>query len=187
MDGKVSYSRVLYGVDRSTVVGQESGTGTIEPDGTIALTGSSTGRLGTMKATYKGKIESGAHSEWRAVGDLSGQDRNSRLHPATQALTAHSALPRQAQFAGGKAWVSPVVSSGLCWIIWAGLSGLPKAYCSWRTSTMTVRISALTIMAPLNRTSKTVRASERFWLARGRCGKFVGKGYLHLFSPAFRA
>jgi hypothetical protein len=60
MDGKVSYSRVLYGVDRSTVVGQESGSGTIEPDGTIALTGGSAGRLGTMKATYKGKIEGGA-------------------------------------------------------------------------------------------------------------------------------
>jgi hypothetical protein len=60
MDGKVSYSRVLYGVDRSTVVGQESGSGTIEPDGTIALTGGSSGRLGTMKATYKGKIEGGA-------------------------------------------------------------------------------------------------------------------------------
>src|SRR5476651_2432589 len=49
MDGKVSYSRVLYGVDRSQVVGQESGTGTIAPDGTIALSGGSTGRLGTMK------------------------------------------------------------------------------------------------------------------------------------------
>ena len=60
MDGKVSYSRVLYGVDRTTVVGQESGSGTVEPDGTIALTGGSTGRLGTMKATDKGKIESGA-------------------------------------------------------------------------------------------------------------------------------
>ena len=60
MDGRVSYSRVLYGVDRTTVVGQESGSGTVEPDGTIALTGGSTGRLGTMKATYKGKIENGA-------------------------------------------------------------------------------------------------------------------------------
>ncbi len=60
LDGKVSYSRVLYGVDRSTVVGQESGSGTIAPDGTIEITGGSTGRLGTMKATYKGKIEAGA-------------------------------------------------------------------------------------------------------------------------------
>lgn len=60
MDGKVSYSRMLYGVDRTTVVGQESGAGTIAPDGAIALTGGSSGRLGTMKATYKGKIESGA-------------------------------------------------------------------------------------------------------------------------------
>src|ERR1700694_728396 len=59
MDGKVSYSRVLYGVDRTTVVGQESGTGTIAPDGAIALSGGSTGRLGIMKATYKGKIEAG--------------------------------------------------------------------------------------------------------------------------------
>ncbi|HSP49438.1 MAG TPA: hypothetical protein VLN61_04490 [Pseudolabrys sp.] len=47
MDGKVSYSRVLYGADWTTVVGQESGSGTVEPDGTIALTGGSTGRLGT--------------------------------------------------------------------------------------------------------------------------------------------
>jgi hypothetical protein len=60
MDGRVSYSRVLYGVDRTTVVGQESGSGTVDLDGTIALTGGSTGRLGTMKATYKGKIENGA-------------------------------------------------------------------------------------------------------------------------------
>ena len=60
MDGKVSYSRVLYGVDRRQVVGQESGTGTIAPDGAIALSGSSTGPLGAMKATYKGKLESGA-------------------------------------------------------------------------------------------------------------------------------
>ncbi len=60
MDGKVSYSRVLYGVDRNTVVGQESGTGTIAPDGAIELTGGSSGRLGNLKATYKGKIEAGA-------------------------------------------------------------------------------------------------------------------------------
>jgi hypothetical protein len=60
LDGKVSYSRVLYGVDRSQVVGQESGGGTIAPDGAIALSGGSTGRLGTMKATYKGKLEGGA-------------------------------------------------------------------------------------------------------------------------------
>ena len=60
MDGKVSYSRVLYGADRTTVVGQESGSGTVAPDGTIALTGGSAGRLGIMKATYKRKIENGA-------------------------------------------------------------------------------------------------------------------------------
>ena len=60
LDGKVSYSRVLYGVDRTKVVGQESGNGTIAPDGTIALSGGSTGNLGTMKATYKGKLEAGA-------------------------------------------------------------------------------------------------------------------------------
>src|ERR1700690_2436475 len=41
MDGRVSYSRVLYGVDRTTVVGQESGSGTVDFDGTIALTGGS--------------------------------------------------------------------------------------------------------------------------------------------------
>lgn len=60
MDGKVNYSRVLYGADRSTVVGQESGTGTIAPDGAMELSGGSSGRLGTMKATYKGKIEGGS-------------------------------------------------------------------------------------------------------------------------------
>jgi hypothetical protein len=60
VDGKVSYSRVLYGVDRTTVVGQESGTGTIDSDGAIALTGGSTGRLGSMTATYKGKVENAA-------------------------------------------------------------------------------------------------------------------------------
>jgi hypothetical protein len=60
LDHKVSYSRALYGVDRSQVVGQESGSGTIGPDGAIALSGGSTGRLGTMKATYSGKLESGA-------------------------------------------------------------------------------------------------------------------------------
>jgi hypothetical protein len=60
MNGKVSYSRVLYGVDHSQVVGQESGSGTIAPDGAIALSGGSTGRLGIMTATYKGKLESGA-------------------------------------------------------------------------------------------------------------------------------
>ena len=50
---------------------------------------------------------------------------------------------------------------------------------------MNVRISALTIKAPLNKTSKTVRADEVFSSARRRCGKFVGKGFLHRFSPAF--
>ena len=59
MDGKVSYSRVLYDVDRTTVVGQESGTGTIAPDGAITLSGGSTGLLGTMKASYRGKLETG--------------------------------------------------------------------------------------------------------------------------------
>jgi hypothetical protein len=60
LDGKVSYSRVLYGVDRTTVVGQESGSGTIVLDGAIVLSGGSTGRLGTMKARYKGKLDNGA-------------------------------------------------------------------------------------------------------------------------------
>jgi hypothetical protein len=60
MDGKVSYSRVLYGVDRTTVVGQESGSGTVAPDGAIVLSGGSTGRLGTMKASYKGSLDNGA-------------------------------------------------------------------------------------------------------------------------------
>ena len=60
MNGKVSYSRVLYGADRSTVVGQESGTGTVASDGAIVLSGGSSGRLGSMTATYKGKLEGGA-------------------------------------------------------------------------------------------------------------------------------
>ena len=60
LDGKVSYSRVLYGVDRSKVVGQESGNGTIAPDGTIALSGGFQGRRDTMKANYRGKLENGA-------------------------------------------------------------------------------------------------------------------------------
>ena len=59
MDGKVSYSRVLYGVDRTTVVGQESGTGTLAPDGAITLSGGSTGLLGAMKASYRGKLATG--------------------------------------------------------------------------------------------------------------------------------
>ena len=59
MGGKVSYSRVLYGVDRSTVVGQESGTGTVAADGGIVLNGGSTGRLGTMQAAYRGKLAGG--------------------------------------------------------------------------------------------------------------------------------
>jgi len=60
LEGKVSYSRVLYGADRSQVAGQESGSGTVLPDGVIELSVGSTGRLGTMKATYNGKLESGA-------------------------------------------------------------------------------------------------------------------------------
>ena len=60
LNGKVSHSRVLYGVDRGTVVRQESGGGTIAPDGTIAPNGGSRGRLGTMTATYKGKLTGGS-------------------------------------------------------------------------------------------------------------------------------
>ncbi len=59
-DGTVSYSRVLYGVDRNTVVGQESGSGTVAPDGAIALNGGYTGRLGSMTAAYRGKLAGGA-------------------------------------------------------------------------------------------------------------------------------
>jgi hypothetical protein len=51
---------------------------------------------------------------------------------------------------------------------------------------MNVRMSALTTMAALNRNSKTMRAGECFSSARRRCGKVVGKGYLHQFSPVFR-
>jgi hypothetical protein len=39
-------------------------------------------------------------------------------------------------------------------------------------------------MAPLNRMSKTIRFSERLTLARGRCGKVVGKEVSPSRSPA---
>ncbi|HTQ82332.1 MAG TPA: hypothetical protein VMI47_03620 [Pseudolabrys sp.] len=58
--GKVSYSRVLYGVDRNQVVGQESGSGTVAADGSIVLNGRSAGALGTMTATYRGRLANGS-------------------------------------------------------------------------------------------------------------------------------
>jgi hypothetical protein len=39
-NGKVSYSRTLYGYDRNTIVGKEIGTGSIAADGMIELVGS---------------------------------------------------------------------------------------------------------------------------------------------------
>jgi hypothetical protein len=59
-NGKITYSRTLYGADRSMVIGQESGTGTLGRDGVIELSGGSNGGLGNLKATYRGKVVDGA-------------------------------------------------------------------------------------------------------------------------------
>lgn len=59
-DGKVSYSRTLYEHDRSEVVGKETGTGTVAPDGSITLSGGWTGRRDSVKASYRGKFVGGA-------------------------------------------------------------------------------------------------------------------------------
>jgi hypothetical protein len=57
--GKVSYSRTLYGRDRSEVVGKETGTGAVAADGSITLSGGWTGRRDTLKASYRGKFSGG--------------------------------------------------------------------------------------------------------------------------------
>ena len=58
-NGNVSYSRTLYGANRSTVVGKETGIGTVAADGTIALTGGWKGRRDSVKASYGGKLSGG--------------------------------------------------------------------------------------------------------------------------------
>jgi hypothetical protein len=58
--GKVSYSRTLYGRDRSDVVGKETGSGAVAANGSITLSGGWTGRRDTLKASYRGKFAGGA-------------------------------------------------------------------------------------------------------------------------------
>jgi hypothetical protein len=58
--GKVSYSRTLYEHDRGEVVGKETGTGNVAPDGSISLSGGWTGRRDSVKASYRGKFAGGA-------------------------------------------------------------------------------------------------------------------------------
>ena len=58
-NGKASYSRTLYGANRKSVVGKETGTGTVAADGTIVLTGGWTGKRNSMKASYNGKLAAG--------------------------------------------------------------------------------------------------------------------------------
>lgn len=58
-NGNVSYLRTLYGYDRNTIVGNETGTGTIAADGTIALNGGWKGERDNLEATYRGKLSAG--------------------------------------------------------------------------------------------------------------------------------
>jgi len=58
--GKVSYSRTLYGRDRSEVVGKETGSGAVAANGSVTLSGGWTGRRDTLKASYRGKFAGGA-------------------------------------------------------------------------------------------------------------------------------
>jgi hypothetical protein len=60
--GKASYSRTLYDRDRSEVVGKETGSGAVAPDGSITLSGGWTGRRDTLKASYRGKLTGGGAS-----------------------------------------------------------------------------------------------------------------------------
>jgi hypothetical protein len=57
--GKVSFSRTLYGHDRSEVVGRETGSGAVAPDGSITLSGGWTGRRDTLKSSYRGRFSGG--------------------------------------------------------------------------------------------------------------------------------
>jgi hypothetical protein len=57
--GKVSYSRTFYGYDRNTIVGKETGSGSVAADGTIVLSGGWTGRRNSLKASYRGKLSGG--------------------------------------------------------------------------------------------------------------------------------
>ncbi|HXF87420.1 MAG TPA: hypothetical protein VNK48_03580 [Xanthobacteraceae bacterium] len=59
-NGKVSYSRALYGANRKTVVGKETGSGSVSADGTITLSGGWTGQRDSLQASYRGKFVAGA-------------------------------------------------------------------------------------------------------------------------------
>ncbi len=59
-NGKVSYSRTLYGANRKTVVGKETGSGSVSADGTITLSGGWTGQRDSLQASYRGKFAAGA-------------------------------------------------------------------------------------------------------------------------------
>ena len=58
--GKASYLRTLYGYDRNTVVGKETGAGVIAADGTIILTGGWRGLRDSLTASYQGRLVNGS-------------------------------------------------------------------------------------------------------------------------------
>ncbi len=58
-NGKATYSRTLYGQNRKTVSGKETGSGKVAADGAISLTGSWRGIKNTMQASYSGKLTGG--------------------------------------------------------------------------------------------------------------------------------
>jgi hypothetical protein len=58
--GKVSYSRALYEHNRSEVVGKETGSGAVTPDGSITLSGGWTGQRDSVRASYRGKFSGGS-------------------------------------------------------------------------------------------------------------------------------
>ncbi len=62
-----SYQRPVLSFDGRQTVGQESGTGTVAADGTVALLGGVSGSLGVFVAHYNGRL-SGTHA------DLSGTE-----------------------------------------------------------------------------------------------------------------
>lgn len=59
-NGKARYWRTIYGANRRTVVGKETGNGTLAADGTLVLTGGWTGLRDSVKASYNGKLTGGA-------------------------------------------------------------------------------------------------------------------------------
>jgi hypothetical protein len=55
-DGKASYSRSVYNSDNSAVVGTETGTGSVDADGAIRLTGGWHGKRDGYEGIYTGKL-----------------------------------------------------------------------------------------------------------------------------------